>query len=34
MLNQHFDDNFDKNSFVFDVTKNVVTFFRKFIYNH
>ena len=34
MLNQHFNDDFDKDFLVFDVIKNVVTFFKKFIYNY
>ena len=34
MLNQHFNDDFDKNLFVFSVAKNVMTFFQKSIYNY
>ena len=34
MLNQHFNCDFDRDVIVFDVTKNVVTFFRKFIYHY
>ena len=34
MLNQHFDDDFDKYFFVFNVIQNVITFFGNFIQNH
>ena len=34
ILNQHFNKDFDKDSFVFSVAKDVITLFRKLIYNY
>ena len=34
MMNQHFNDDFDRDFLVFNVTRNVITFLRKSIYNH
>ena len=33
MLNQNFDNDFDRDFIVFDITKDVIRFFRKFIYD-